>query len=158
MSLQIILNLVLALIWILLVNSITIIDFFIGYVIGIILLYFFRRFLNFDFYFYRVIALFKLVIIFTKELIITNIDVAKLVLSKDMKLNPGIIVLPTELKSSWEIATLASIISLTPGTLSMAFSDDGKIIYIHSLHIEDKEEAIRKLKSTFEKRIMEVSH
>ncbi|QGT99426.1 Na(+) H(+) antiporter subunit E [Candidatus Syntrophocurvum alkaliphilum] len=158
MAFQIILNIILAVIWMLLHDRITLLDFFIGYSLGIILFFIMRRFLRFDFYFTRVIAIIYLILIFIKELIITNIDVAKIVLSKDMNINPGIIVYPTDLKRDWEVVFLASIISLTPGTITMAFSDDGRTIYIHSLHIEDKEEAINRLRHTFEKTIMEVSH
>jgi multicomponent Na+:H+ antiporter subunit E len=46
---------------------------------------------------------------------------------------------------------------LTPGTLSMTFSEDSTVIYVHVVHIEDKEETIAKMKDTFEKAIMEVS-
>ena len=39
----------------------------------------------------------------------------------------------------------------------MDFSPDGKTIYVHSLHVPDKEEMIEKIRNTFERAIMEVT-
>ena len=158
MHFQILLNVVIALIWAFLQNSYTGVDLFIGYLIGIFILFILRRFLKFDFYMRRVIALFKLILLFSKELILANWDVIKIVLSPKLNIEPGIVAVPTKLKTDWELTLLASLISLTPGTLSMDFSDDNKFIYIHSIHVPDKEAMIRQIHNTFEKAIMEVTH
>ncbi|QOY36227.1 Na+/H+ antiporter subunit E [Anaerobacillus isosaccharinicus] len=157
MAFQILLNIGLAIIWMLLRNDFSPIEFFIGYVIGIALLYVLRRFLHFDFYFRRVIAIVKLILLFLWELILANIDVAKIVLSPKLNVEPGIIAVPTVLKTEWEVTLLASLISLTPGTLSMYFSEDGKTIYVHSIHVPDKEAMIKQIHETFERAIMEVT-
>ncbi len=82
----------------------------------------------------------------------------KIVLSPKMNIEPGIVAVPTELESEWEVTLLASLISLTPGTLSMDFSEDSKILYIHSVHVPDREEAIKQIHDTFERAIKEVTH
>ncbi|WP_216829004.1 Na+/H+ antiporter subunit E [Alkalihalobacterium elongatum] len=158
MAFQILLNLVIAVIWVFLQNSYTWVDFLIGYVVGLFILFVLRRFLKFDFYFRRVVAIIKLILLFSKELILANWDVIKIVLSPKMNIQPGIIAVPTKLKTDWELTLLASLITLTPGTLSMDFSDDNKILYIHSIHVPDKEEMIKQIQNTFEKAIMEVTH
>lgn len=157
MPFQILLNIGLAIIWMLLRNEFSPIEFFIGYVVGIALLYVLRRFLHFDFYFRRVIAIVKLILLFLWELILANIDVAKIVLSPKLNVEPGIIAVPTVLKTEWEVTLLASLISLTPGTLSMYFSEDGKTIYVHSIHVPDKDAMIEQIHNTFERAIMEVT-
>ncbi|WP_096201348.1 Na+/H+ antiporter subunit E [Bacillus sp. FJAT-45350] len=158
MHFQILLNVVIALIWAFLQNSYTGVDLLIGYVIGIFILYGLRRFLKFDFYMRRVFALIRLILLFSKELILANWDVIKIVLSPKLNIQPGIVAVPTKLKTDWELTLLAALISLTPGTLSMDFSDDNKFIYIHSIHVPDKEAMIRQIHNTFEKAIMEVTH
>lgn len=158
MAFQILLNLVIAVIWVFLQNSYTWVDFLIGYVVGLFILFVLRRFLKFDFYFRRVIAAIKLILLFSKELILANWDVIKIVLSPKMNIQPGIIAVPTKLETEWELTLLASLISLTPGTLSMDFSDDNKTIYIHSIHVPDKDAMIKQIHNTFEKAIMEVTH
>lgn len=157
MAFQILLNIGLAIIWMLLRNEFSPIEFFIGYVVGIALLFVLRRFLTFDFYFRRVIAIFKLIILFLWELILANIDVIKIVLSPKLDIQPGIIAVPTKLKTDWEVTLLASLISLTPGTLSMYFSEDGRTLYVHSIHVPDKEAMIKQIHNTFERAIMEVT-
>lgn len=157
MPFQILLNIGLAIIWMLLRNEFSPIEFFIGYVVGIALLYVLRRFLHFDFYFRRVIAIVKLILLFLWELVLANIDVAKIVLSPKLNVQPGIIAVPTRLKTEWEVTLLASLISLTPGTLSMYFSEDGKTIYVHSIHVPDKDAMIKQIHNTFERAIMEVT-
>ncbi|MFV8826762.1 Na+/H+ antiporter subunit E [Alkalihalobacterium sp. APHAB7] len=158
MAFQILLNLVIAVIWVFLQNSYTWVDFLIGYVVGLFILFVLRRFLSFDFYFRRVIAAIKLILLFSKELILANWDVIKIVLSPKMNIQPGIIAVPTKLETEWELTLLASLISLTPGTLSMDFSDDNKTLYIHSIHVPDKDAMIKQIHNTFEKAIMEVTH
>lgn len=157
MAFQILLNIVIALIWMFLSNSFSGVDFIVGYVIGIFILFVLRRFLRFDFYFRRVWAIVKLIVLFVKELFLANIDVIKIVLSPKMNIQSGIVAVPTKLKSEWELTLLASLITLTPGTLSMDFSDDNKYIYIHALHVPNKEEMIRQIHQTFERAIMEVT-
>lgn len=158
MSFQILLNIGIALIWMLLRNEFTFVEFMLGYIVGLLMLFFLRRFLKFDFYFRRVYALVKLIVLFFYKLILSNIDVIKIVLSPKLNIQPGIIAVPTKLKTDWEVTLLANLISLTPGTLSMYFSEDGRTIYVHSIHVPDKEEAIKEIHDSFEKAIMEVTH
>ncbi|MCC5892300.1 MULTISPECIES: Na+/H+ antiporter subunit E [Exiguobacterium] len=158
MTFQVVLNTVIAIMWAVLWNSYTGVDFLLGYIVGIFILFVLRRFLHFDFYMRRVFAAFKLIALFIKELIMSNIDVVKVLLSPKFDIEPGIIEVPTQLKSDWELTLLASLISLTPGTLSMDFSEDKKSIFVHSIHVPDKEQMIREIHDTFEKAIMEVTH
>ncbi|MDG5786504.1 Na+/H+ antiporter subunit E [Evansella sp. AB-P1] len=157
MAFQILLNIAIAFIWMLLKNNFTGVEFAIGYIVGLLLLFVLRRFLNFDFYFRRVIAVFKLIVLFIYKLILANIDVIKIVLSPKLNIKPGIIAVPTKLKTEWEVTLLSCLISLTPGTLSMNFSEDGKTIYVHAIHVPDKNEAIKEIHNSFEKAILEVT-
>jgi len=155
---QILINIVIAVIWTFLQNNYSIASFFFGYAIGLLLLFILRRFLVFDFYFIRIWAVIKLLFLFLKELVIANIDVIKIVLNPNLSnYSPGIVAVPTNLDTKFEITLLASLISLTPGTVSMDFSEDNKIIYIHSIHIEDKDEMIAQIHNTFERAILEVT-
>ena len=157
MPFQILVNLIIALTWMYLNAEWTPISFCIGYVIGLVLLFLLRRFLTDKFYAFRLWALLKLLLIFLKELVISSVSVAKLVLKPNLDMKPGIFALKTELKTDWEITTLACLITLTPGTLTLDISPKGDILYIHALDVPDVEEAIQGIKNSFEKAIMEVS-
>lgn len=98
-----------------------------------------------------------LILLFIKELIISNIDIVKLVYKPRLHVEPGIFAFPTELEKDWEIALLANLITLTPGTLSVAVSQDHSTIYVHAMHIDTVEESINSIKNTFEKAILEVT-
>lgn len=157
MPFQIIVNIIIAVMWMFLTESYTFSAFFSGYIIGILLLLILRRFIPGSFYMKRVFKIVQLILLFIKELILSNIDIVRHVYKPKQNFEPGIFALPTELKSNWEITLLANLISLTPGTLSIAVSDDNSHIYIHAMDVGDSEEAISSIKNTFEKAIMEVT-
>lgn len=157
MAFQILLNFFLAFLWMFLQVSFTSTSFIIGYILGLIITFAFRRFFNTRFYLLRVFAVINLVLLFLKELILSNITVLKTILKPKLDIKPGIFALPTELKTNWEITLLANLITLTPGTLVVDVSFDNKVLYIHTLDIPDVDEAIDDIKNTFEKAIMEVS-
>ncbi len=74
--------------------------------------------------------------IFTWQLVLSNIDVAKRVLSPKIPLNPGFVKIKTDLKGDFAKLTLANSITLTPGTLSVDINDD--YIYVHTVDVKGK--------------------
>lgn len=157
MAFQILLNVFLAFIWMFLKVSYDSTTFIVGFFLGMLTIFIFRRFFNYRFYLHRVIAVINLLLIFIKELILANIAVLKVVLKPKLDMQPGIFALPTELKKDWEITILANLITLTPGTLVIDVSMDNQILYVHAMDIQDAEDVISSIKNTFEKAIMEVS-
>jgi len=67
-----------------------------------------------------------------------NLDVASRVVRPAIPLNPGIVSVKTELKSSIGKTVLANSITLTPGTLSVDINED--TLYIHWIDVKKKEE------------------
>lgn len=157
MVIQFLVNLLIAVIWMFLQDSYMMNTFVFGFMIGVLILYLLRRFFDFDFYFIRVIAFVKLMWLFLKELVKANIDVVKVVLQPKLKNKPGIIAVDTSLETDIERATLAALITLTPGTVSMDFSADSRTIYVHTIDVDDRDEMVAEIKGTFEKAIMEVT-
>lgn len=157
MPFQMIINIVIAILWMFLSEIYTVTSFISGYLLGILLLFVLRRFIPGRFYIVTVYKIGKLILIFIRELISSNISIVKLVYKRHPAYEPGIFELPIELKSDWEITLLANLISLTPGTLSMAVADDQSKIYVHAMDINEVEAAIKDIKNTFEKAIMEVT-
>ncbi|GEN46466.1 Na+/H+ antiporter subunit E [Alkalibacillus haloalkaliphilus] len=157
MAIQIIFNLLIAVMWMFLSESYTVLSFFIGLFIGMGLLFFLRRFVPDIFYVIRLYRIVKLNLIFLRELILSSVSIVALAYKPKLDIEPGIFALPIEVKSSWEIALLGNLISLTPGTLSVAVADDNSKIYIHAMDLPDVEASITEIKETFEKAIMEVT-
>lgn len=157
MAKQLLLNFIIAFTLMFLTNGWDVSTFILGYLLGMLLLFGMRRFFSNQFYMKNVLAILKLLYIFLRELIKSNIEVVKVVLSPRLKNNPGIFALPTELKKDWEVTILANLITLTPGTLVLAVSDDNKTLYVHAMDLSTTEDAIMSIKNTFEKAILEVS-
>ncbi|WP_285768219.1 Na+/H+ antiporter subunit E [Peribacillus sp. SI8-4] len=157
MSFQILLNVILAVTWMFLKNEFDGSTFIIGYVLGLCIMFVFRRFFKDRFYLNRVIAVFRLLLLFARELISSNISVLKIVLKPKLDMRPGIFAFETVLRKDWEITVLSNLITLTPGTLVVDISADNRILYIHAMDIADKADAVHSIKHTFEKAIMEVS-
>ncbi|SRR5690606_15077166 len=154
---QILLNFLLASIWMFFQNSISVTTFTVGYLLGLLIIFIMRRFFSSRFYFYRILAIIKLLLIFIRELIYSNLAVLRNILSPKLTIQPGIFALDTKLTAEWEITLLANLITLTPGTLVINVSNDKKTLYIHAMDIKDVEDTVKSIRNTFEKTIMEVS-
>jgi multicomponent Na+:H+ antiporter subunit E len=63
------------------------------------------------------------------EILKANIDVAKIVLSKDMSIQPHYLNYQPHLKSAYASVLLANAITLTPGTLSVHLDEEGYVIH-----------------------------
>lgn len=132
-------------------------SFITGYLIGLLAVYLLRNFLPGRFYVKRLYLIIKLVFIFIIELVKANIDVVKIVISPKIDIHPGFYAYPNDLEEDWEVALLSSLITLTPGTVVVAISDDYSVIYIHGLDMDDADEEIATIKSAFENVIKEVA-
>lgn len=65
------------------------------------------------------------------QIIVSNIHVARIVLSPSMPINPKIIKFKTKLDSDISLATFANSITLTPGTITIDIKDGE--YYVHAL-------------------------
>ncbi|MHA6252849.1 Na+/H+ antiporter subunit E [Oceanobacillus sp. CAU 1775] len=157
MAFQTLINLLIAILWMFLNSSFTVGSFIFGYLIGIFLLFVLRYFFEFDFYMRRVWAFIKLCILFAVELTKANVDMVRVVMRPKLNHKPGIIAVETRLKTELEISLLAALISLTPGTIAMDFSDDNKTLYIHAIDVDDEEEFRDDIQNSFERAILEVT-
>ena len=69
-----------------------------------------------------------------KEIVDSNIEVAKIILSKEMPLKRNVVTVPAGPKSELGKVMLANSITLTPGTVSVKMEDDE--ILVHALSFE----------------------
>jgi multicomponent Na+:H+ antiporter subunit E len=70
-----------------------------------------------------------------------------------MPIKPGIVRVPTELKSDFGITGLANAITMTPGTLSVDVSEDGSSLYVHWIDVKavEPEQTSRQIAWPFER-------
>jgi multicomponent Na+:H+ antiporter subunit E len=67
-----------------------------------------------------------------------------------------VIAVPLDARTDFEITSVANVITLTPGTLSIDVSADKRVLYIHAMYIDDVEAYRRQLKDRFERKLLEV--
>lgn len=158
MAIQVLINVLLAALWMMLSETYTFGAFIFGYLFGILFVLAALPLLPGKYLYLR--PVWKTIVlagIFMKELVLANIDVIKIVIQKEIKNEPAFFAYPTELKKDWEITLLSQLITLTPGTIVVAISDDQKTLYIHSIDFSDIDSEISTIKDSFEKAIKEVS-
>ncbi len=90
------------------------------------------------------------------DIIVANFEVALLVVGPSKRLNPAFIAVPLNIQHELPITILASTVSLTPGTVSAEISDDKKWLYVHVLHLTNKEALITLIKQRYERPLMEI--
>ncbi|KQY94916.1 MULTISPECIES: Na+/H+ antiporter subunit E [Paenibacillus] len=157
MAFQIILNLIIAFVWMFLNNAWNGVGFITGYLLGLLLIGGMRRFFPQRLYVVRVWAIIKLLILLFRELVRASIEVIRQIIKPKLDIRPGIFTYRTELSSDWEVTLLCLLISLTPGSLPLEISGNQRKLFIHALDIKDEQKLRDDIKNTFEKAIMEVT-
>lgn len=150
------LNVLLALAWGALQGEFSVANLLVGFAVGYAALALVRTAHGGTTYFSRVPKLIGFAGFFLWELVLSNLRVAYDVMSPRFHMRPGVIAIPLDVKSEVQIVTLANLITLTPGTLSLDVSADRKVLYIHAMYVDDVEAVRRRIKDGLERRVLEV--
>jgi multicomponent Na+:H+ antiporter subunit E len=156
MKTRFLLNNLLTFVWVALTGTFTFTNFIFGFALSFGALWLINRNKEGGKYFWLVPRSISFFFFFLKELIRANIQVAYDVITPKFYMTPGIVRVPLDAETELEITLLANLISLTPGTLSLDVSADKKVLYVHSMYIEDKDEFIDGIKNGFERRLLEL--
>jgi multicomponent Na+:H+ antiporter subunit E len=152
---NLILNLFLSLLWPALQGEFRTSTLVYGYLIGFAVLA-----LNEPEYGKRVLKSISFFLYVVVSILESNVRVAWLVLQPRPQLDPGIVAIPLETTNSLEITVLASIITLTPGTLSVDLREDSrgrKHLLVHNIKILDRERFRQEIKDRFERRLLAIT-
>lgn len=90
------------------------------------------------------------------DIVIANITVARLVLGPVSRLRPGFVRVPLAVTHPHAIALFASIVSIVPGSVSIALTPDARVLLLHVLHVEDSDHFVAMIKTRYEKPLMEI--
>lgn len=94
------------------------------------------------------------------QIVLSNINIAWLVIQPRPKLDPGIVAVPLTISSGLEITMLASSITLTPGTISVDLGTDDKgnrALFVHNLKVQDPEAYRASVHRGFERLILRIT-
>lgn len=155
---QIIFGVALVLLWAAITANFSTANLLLGVALAIAAVGFLRRSFARPLHYGKLAAIARLALTFVVELLLSAVRVARIVLTPDIgsALRPAIIAFPLSVKSDVEIATLANLITLTPGTLSVDVSDDRSVLYIHALSFTTREAFIAEIANGFERQVKEV--
>ena len=126
-----------------------------GFAIGYLALWVTRPLYGPTNYFMRVAKIIMLAGYFIWQLLVSNFRVLWDVVTPKHISKPGVIAVPLDAESDFEIMMVANLVSLTPGTLTLDVSDDRKTLYVHMMFLDDVEAARQEIKQGIEKRVLE---
>jgi multicomponent Na+:H+ antiporter subunit E len=82
------------------------------------------------------------VLVFLRELLTANVDVAYRVLAPSMPIRPDVVAIPLRVESDAAITTIANSITLTPGTLTMDHDATTNTLYVHAIAARDRDSLV----------------
>lgn len=116
-------------------------NFLVGIVVGLPVAFVFRRLYEEEIDIRRPFRTMPYVIlyvvVFLKEIVVANVDVAYRVLAPHMPLEPQVILVPLRVETSLGITTIANSITITPGTVTLDHDPDENALYVHVIDGRD---------------------
>jgi multicomponent K+:H+ antiporter subunit E len=150
------LSAILVLIWLLLVNQLSVGHLLLGGLLGWAVPLYTARFWPDNVQVRRPLLLLRFIGVVLYDILVANVTVARLILGRQERLEPAFLVLPLRLKTEVAISLLANTISLTPGTVSTYLSADRRCLIIHSLHTLDPDEVLDTIRQRYETPLKEI--
>lgn len=90
------------------------------------------------------------------DIVTANLLVARQVLGPPEVLRPAFFEVPLDLADPFLATLLGSIVSLTPGTVSVDIDRQAGVLRVHALHAEDAAAAATQIKARYEAPLREV--
>lgn len=151
------LTLLLVIMWMLVLNELSMGGFLLGLMLGIVVPLFTAPFwpdrprVRYGW------PLITYVLLVIGDIITANFHVARLVLfRRNRDLRSCWLTVPLDLRSAEAVTVLAGTISLTPGTVSADISTDGRYLLVHALDTGDPQTEVARIKVRYERPLMEI--
>ncbi len=153
---MLLLNLLLALAWVALTGQLTPINFGFGFVLGYLLLWLIHHAAGESTYFRKVWRVIRFAGFFIWQLLLANLRVTYEILTPSHTMRPAVVAVPLDVTRPAAITLLANLITLTPGTLSLDLSPNGRTLYVHAMHVRDADSFRQEIKEGFERYVKEI--
>jgi len=101
----------------------------------------------------KTVKMISFILFYIKEVLLANIKMAYLILSRKQQLKSAIICIPLEKESEVELALLVNLITMTPGSLSMDISTDRRALYVHVLDNKDPAKVKKSIQEGLQKKV-----
>jgi len=150
------LSAILLVIWLLLVNELSVAHLLLGALLGWAVPLYTARFWPDQVQVRRPLLLLRFIGVVLYDILVANVTVASLILGRQERLQPAFVVLPLTLRSDLAISLLANTVSLTPGTVSAYLSADRRCLIIHSLHTTAPDDMLATIRRRYETPLKEI--
>jgi multicomponent K+:H+ antiporter subunit E len=90
------------------------------------------------------------------DIVVSAIGLARLILGPETRIRPGFVRVPLALRSPQGIVALASIITLTPGTLTVDVGAERDHLLVHAFDLEDPEATVALIKHRYEAPLLRI--
>jgi multicomponent K+:H+ antiporter subunit E len=98
----------------------------------------------------------RLALVVLWDIVLANIAVVPLVLGPTARLRPAFVVVPLDTQHPQAVALLASIVTMTPGTVTAEIDDARTGMLVHVLHAGDPARIVADIKSRYERPLKEI--
>ena len=152
-----VLSLTLTVVWLMLVNKVTLGNLLLGGVLGLIVPMLTAPYWPDRPRLRRPLKIVEYVLLVMWDIVVANVQVAAIILfRRNRDIHSKWVCVPLDLKSAEAITVLAGTITMTPGTVSAVLSADGGSILVHALHTDDPDATRDDIKARYESRLKEI--
>jgi multicomponent K+:H+ antiporter subunit E len=151
------LSLLVASVWVLISNDLSLSTVLVGLAWGLIVVKLTSRYWPDRPRVIRPVLIVEYLAMFAYDIVVSNIQVAILVLFRRAdRIRSRFVTVPIALSSPEAIAALAGTITLTPGTLTVDVSADGSALRVHCLATDDGTRIVQNIKRRYERRLRRI--
>lgn len=150
------LNILLALVWMMAVGRFTFHQLLLGFLLGFLVVSVVEPLWGGGTYARRVFRFVRFAGFFFWELLLSSLRIAYDIVTPELHARPHIFAVPLDARTDTEITLVANFLTLTPGTLSLDISTDQRTLYVHTMYTENRERFITEVKQGLEARLLEV--
>jgi multicomponent K+:H+ antiporter subunit E len=105
---------------------------------------------------FRVGAALRLFLVVLADIVVANLTVARIVLSPLGGIRPAFVDVPLDTADPFVVTILGSIITLTPGTVTIDLDREARVLHIHALDVVDEAALVATIKARYEAPLKEI--
>lgn len=104
----------------------------------------------------KLIVLIKFLGFYTYDITYSAFLIAWDVITIKNHSSPGIIKMPLDAKTDFEVTLVANLITFSPGTMVIDVDEENRFLWVHVMFLHKEADKIRELKEQLEYKVLEV--
>ncbi len=150
------LSLLLAAVWLLLRQSLALVDLLWAALLGLVVPRLVFGFIGPAARPHRPLRILRFIGVVVWDIVVSNLTVARIVLNPWSTPRPAWVPVPLDTHHPTAVTLLATVITTTPGTVSCIIDDEHWVILVHALDCDDPIAMAAQIKERYERALMEI--